>query len=78
MELAIAFMFGLSIGVIFSFPCSAFGWGTKHKTSGTLRIDTSDPDGPYMFLELGEGLRDITQKKEIILKVVIKDYIPHE
>lgn len=42
---------------------------------GTLRIDTSDPDGPFMFLELSKGVDTIASKKYVILKVNLKSYI---
>lgn len=46
---------------------------------GNLRIDNSDPaDGPYMFLELEKGIGDISSKKHVILKVKLKNFIPHK
>ena len=42
---------------------------------GTLRIDTSDPDGPFMFLELSKDVDSVTSKKYVILKVNLKSYI---
>lgn len=42
---------------------------------GTLRIDTSDPDGPFMFLELSKDVDAVAAKKYIILKVNLKSYI---
>lgn len=45
--------------------------------SGTLRIDTSD-ERPYLFLELSKGVDTIANKKYILLKVNLKNYIPHE
>lgn len=46
---------------------------------GTLRIDTSDSeDGSYMFLELTKDMDAITHKKYILLRVNIKNFIPHK
>lgn len=46
---------------------------------GTLRIDHSDPsDSPYMFLEIEKGIKDISRKKHVVLKVKREDFIPHE
>ena len=42
---------------------------------GTLRIDTSDPDGPFMFLELSKDVDTVASKKYVILKVNLKSYI---
>ena len=42
---------------------------------GTLRIDTSDPDGPFMFLELPKDVDTVASKKYVILKVNLKNYI---
>ena len=39
---------------------------------GTLRIDTSDPDGPFMFLELSKDVDSVTSKKYEILKVIFR------
>lgn len=42
----------------------------KKTASGTLKVYTNDPDGPYLFLELSQrDLCDITGKKQVILKV---------
>ena len=42
---------------------------------GTLRIDSSDPDGPYMFLELSEPVSSILNEEYVTLKVNKKSYI---
>lgn len=42
---------------------------------GTLRIDTSDPDGPFMFLELSKDVNAVASKKYVVLKVNLKNYI---
>ena len=42
---------------------------------GTLRIDTSDPDGPFMFLELSKDVNTVASKKYVVLKVNLKSYI---
>lgn len=40
------------------------------RSYGTLKINTNDPDGPYLFLELSEkDLANIVSKKEVILQV---------
>lgn len=45
------------------------------KTIGALRIDGSDPDGPYLFLELETDPRFIENEEYITLKIIAKNYI---
>jgi len=45
---------------------------------GALRVDHSDPDGPFMFLELKKPVSSVTSKKYVVLKVENKDFIPHK
>lgn len=72
MELVIVFTIGVVIGCIFSSIVR------RSKSVGKLRIDTSDPDGPFMFLELSKGVGDISTKKQVLLQVDLKSYISHE
>lgn len=69
MELVIVFVIGIVVGSIITRIV------TKHLDSGTLRIDTSDPDGPFMFLELSKDMNTVASKKYVILKVNLKSYI---
>lgn len=50
----------------------------KRKPIGTLRIDSSDPDGPYLFLELETDPNIIKKEKYVLLKVNTKSYISHK
>ena len=72
MELVIVFVIGMVIGRVFSSIVR------RSKSVGKLRIDTSDPDGPFMFLELSKGVGDISTKKQVLLQVDLKSYISHE
>lgn len=45
------------------------------KPIGTLRIDTSDPDGPYLFLELDEGIDKFYKKDFVMLSVNTENYV---
>lgn len=50
---------------------------TKDKI-GFLRIDDSDPDGVYMFLEITKGNVDKLRKsKYVLLEVKNENFIPH-
>lgn len=50
----------------------------KDEPVGALRVDQSDPDGPYIFLELYESVEDLSKRKEAIVEVKIQDYVSHE
>lgn len=44
---------------------------------GTLRVDTSySEDDPYLFLELENGVGDISSKRYVLLKVDLESYLP--
>ena len=43
-----------------------------------LRIDKSDPDGPYLFLELKKNINEIITQKTVLLEVKREDFIPHK
>ncbi len=49
----------------------------KHPV-GFLRIDKSDPDGPYLFLELKKSISEIVTQKTVLLEVKREDFIPHK
>lgn len=44
----------------------------------TLRVDHSDPDGPFLFLELSKQVEAMVSKKYVVLRVKAKDFIPHK
>ena len=76
-EFAIAIIVCLICGYTLGY---SFG-NNKRKPIGTLRVDSSDPDGPYLFLEMDSsngGVGWISKQKYIVLKVLVKDYISHE
>lgn len=50
----------------------------KVKPEGQLRIDNSDPDGPFMFLEIYKGVGDISKKDTVTLKVCNESYISQD
>lgn len=69
MEFVIIFAIGVVVGSIITRII------TKPLDFGTLRIDFSDLDGPFMFLELSEDVDTVASKKYVILKVNLKSYI---
>ena len=50
----------------------------REKPVGSLRVDRSDPEGPYLFLELEQDVDSVSKKNIITLKINRKDFIPHE
>lgn len=72
MHTAIIFAIGVVVG------CILVNIVQRIKSVGALRIDTSDPDGPYMFLELDKGIDTISSKKYVLLRVKLRNYIPHK
>lgn len=65
------------IGCMFGGLCGGFIIYRKYakKPVGILRVDSSDPDGPYLFLELKTDPSVITKEEQILLKVDTKSYI---
>ena len=68
--------------VILSAACLAYWYRLSKKIDeensyivGTLRVDCSDEDGPYMFLELGVPIEEIVNKERVMLIVNTKSYI---
>lgn len=67
----VSFICGFAIGYcLFRLIC-------LHISSGDLRVDRSD-DQPHLFLELKDDISDILKKKFVMLKVVVKDFLPRE
>ena len=72
MELVLMLAVGILIGL--------FVRGlVKPKTIGVLRMDRSDPDSPYLFLEMtNDSMHTIQNKRYVTLEVMIKDYISRD
>lgn len=50
----------------------------KKHSIGTLRIDNSDSDGPYLFLELSTNISSFNKKKQVTLNVLDENYLPQK
>lgn len=72
MSLASIFALGTVVGAIFT------GIVFRFFLVGTLRVDHSDPDGPFLFLELSKRVESVVSKKYVIMRVKVKDFIPHK
>ena len=61
----------LVIGSIIGNLATTFWFYRSSK--GTLRIDKTDPDGPYMFLEIDSNVREIEKDNFVYLRVSVRD-----
>ena len=69
MELAIGIVIGVLLGIVLS----------RRRSLGNLRVDRSDPTSePLLFLELDTDIRIIMRKKQVVFKVRVEDFLPHE
>lgn len=66
------FVVGIILGVIFD------KFLIKSSHIGTLRIDNSDGDGPYLFLELTKSVSSFKKRKQVFMSVKEENYISHE
>lgn len=64
------------IGILIGFVVSSII--RRKQPVGFLRIDKSDPDGPYLFLELKKNINEIITQKTVLLEVKREDFIPHK
>lgn len=63
----LVWILGIIVGVLYA--------KAKESSYGTLRVDTSDPDGPYIFLELNVPVSEVMSKKRVVLDVNTENYI---
>lgn len=70
----------LLIGILIGFIFSRIFKKKELSTSGYLRYDQSDPDSPYMFLEIKneEEFYKIPKKKKVCFDVKTEDFIPQK
>ncbi|MCM1090094.1 MAG: hypothetical protein NC413_04575 [Muribaculum sp.] len=72
MQTIVIFIVGFLVGC--GITAAIFRW----KCVGALRVDTSDPDGPFIFLEASKSIDFIASKKSVVLKVNLRNYISHD
>lgn len=70
------FLLGLITGILLTIIFIKYF--LKPKIIGTLRVDQSDPDGPYLFLELNESIEKIIHQKKVVMNVNAKNYISQD
>ena len=64
------------VGIMIGFVVSSII--RRKQPVGFLRIDKSDSDGPYLFLELKKSVNEIIAQRTILLEVKREDFIPHK
>lgn len=47
----------------------------RSTSAGEIRFDTSDPEGPYLFLVMSKDINAIYKRKHILLKVNTKNFV---
>lgn len=67
------FLLGIAIGWLLN---KCFSRGPV--SVGTLRIDRSDGDGPYIFLELEVPPEVLEKSNYVNMKVLAENYISHK
>lgn len=60
----IGFAIGLAVAVVYY--C---------RPQGNLRVDQSDSDGPYLFLEIKKPISSILKRKTIVLQVRCENFL---
>ncbi len=71
----VIFLVGVILGIVIGRFWQHYISNSKTIHSGTIRIDYSDSDGPYLFLELNEDLDTISNKSEIVCKINTTSYL---
>lgn len=66
---------GLTIGFIFGW-IKGINRLLENRTIGYLRVDHSDEDGPFCYMEVEPDAGDFVQRDIVILKVKHEDFIP--
>lgn len=68
----LVFLLGLVVGCILATVVS------KPNHVGSLRVHTSDPDGPYLFLQLEQNIDSVLKEDYVTLKVDVRDFVSHK
>ncbi len=68
----VAGIIGFILGLFF------MAYGIAIKIVGTIRVDSSNEDGPYLFLELDKPLSDVLTQKYVVVNVDTSSYIPQK
>lgn len=68
-SIVISFVAVAIVCLIFGALIYRFVENISMKNIGTIRVETSDPDGPYMFLELEKSVEDVAKLDKAKVKI---------
>lgn len=74
MEIAVALLIGVAIGILVGMSYAKKQMLKKY-TIGDLRVDRSDEDGPFCFMELYPDCGDFITRDAVMLIVKKEDFI---
>lgn len=69
--IAVVFIIALALFFLLYFK----SWRKPKNVDGKLIVDFSDPDGPYMFMELDKSPYTLKERSTVTLEVVREDYL---
>lgn len=70
LEFVVIYLVGVATGVILGKVLS------RPDTIGTIRINRSDEDGPYLFLELDKPLHTFETAQHVCVEIKHVDFLP--
>lgn len=77
MEIAVALLIGAAIGILVGMSYAKKRMLKKYAI-GDLRVDRSDEDGPFCFMELYPDCGDFVTRDAVMLKVKKEDFVPRK
>lgn len=68
-------VFIIVVGVLFAIAtiCSFIEKRHPKDISGFIIVDKYDPDGPYMFFELGEPIEELCERETAMVGIIVRD-----
>lgn len=69
--IAVVFIIALALFFLLYFK----SWRKPKNVDGKLIVDFSDPDGPYMFMELDKSPYTLKGRSTVTLEVVQEEYL---
>lgn len=77
MEIVVSLLIGVAIGILVGMSYAKKQMLKKY-TIGDLRVDRSDEDGPFCFMELYPDCGDFITRDAVMLIVKKEDFIPRK
>lgn len=65
------FIVALILGILIGYGYGRYMINTS--VSGRIMADVSDPDGPYLFLEVTDDINTVLKRDYVTLKIDISD-----